>query len=71
MVCLEKKQYFTNWSGKFMAFLLDEKISFNWKYAIWEKHLKLVKQKWTYPYEYMNNSSEGFDETKLPDKKDF
>lgn len=54
-----------------MAFLLDKKISFNWKYAIWEKHLKSVKQKWTYPYEYMNSSSEGFDETKLPDKKDF
>ena len=35
-----------------------------------KKHVKLVKKREIYPYEYMN-SAERFDETKLPDKKTY
>ena len=45
----------------------------DFKYLIEEfgsKNLELLKQKGTYPYEYMN-SFERFDEEKLPARKDF
>ena len=45
----------------------------DFKYLIEEfgfENLKLLKQKGTYPYEYMD-SSERFNEEKLPDKKIF
>ena len=45
----------------------------DFKYLIEEfgsENLELLKQKGTYPYEYMN-SFERFDEEKLPARKDF
>ena len=50
-----------NLSNKDFKYLIEEFVS---------KNLELLKQKGTYPYEYMN-SFERFNEEKLPDKKYF
>ena len=62
---------------QFLNSALDELVKNSsdedFKYLVEEfdsKHLKILKQKGAYPYEYMN-SFERFDEDKLPARKYF
>ena len=69
LVFIDSMQFMNSSLNKLVKNLSDE----DFKYLVEEfgsKHLKILKQKGAYPYEYMN-SFERFDEDKLPARKYF
>ena len=69
LVFIDSMQFMNSSLDKFAKYLSDK----DFKYLVEEfgsKNLELLKQKGTYPYEFMN-SFERFNEEKLPDKKYF
>ena len=69
LVFIDSMQFMNSSLDKLVKNLSDE----DFKYLVEEfdsKHLKILKQKGAYPYEYMN-SFERFNEEKLPARKYF
>ena len=69
LVLIDSMQFMNSSLNKLVKNLSDE----DFKYLVEEfdsKHLKILKQKGDYPYEYMN-SFKKFDEDKLPARKYF
>ena len=69
LVLIDSMQFINSSLDKLVKNLSDK----DFKYLVEEfgsKHLKILKQKGAYPYEYMN-SFKRFDEDKLPAKKYF
>ena len=69
LVFIDNLQFMNSCLDKLVKNLSDE----DFKYLVKEfdsKHLKILKQKGAYSYEYMN-SFERFDEDKLPARKYF
>ena len=63
-------------SFQFMSSSLEKRVNnlpaeaFKYSKEVFKNDLQLMKQKGVYPYDYMN-SSDKFNETKLPNKEDF